>query len=71
MSAYDVFLEDEKNDKNGQTIETAYDSHYYHDVPAFKSGSVIERTVAVYEPWFKAIHKDQSGLKNTYKEPLR
>lgn len=71
MCAYDVFLEDEKNEKNGQAIEAAYDSHYYHDVPAYKSGSVIERTVTVYEPWFRMLHNEESSLENTLKARLR
>lgn len=71
MSAYDVFLEDSKNEKNGKAIETAYESHYSHDVPPYKSGYVIERTDKVYEPWFEMMHQRQSGLENSYKEPLR
>lgn len=71
MSAYDIFLEDEKDEKNGQAVETAYESHYFHDVPAYKSGYVIERTDKVYEPWFEIFHSERSGLPNAYKEPLR
>lgn len=71
LSAYDLFIEDEKNERNGQAVETAYDSHYFHEVPAYKSGHVIERTDKVYEPWFEMMHKDRSGLENTYTEPLR
>ncbi|KAK8091844.1 hypothetical protein PG997_002205 [Apiospora hydei] len=71
MSAYDVFLEDESHTKNGQAVETAFDSHYYHDVPAYKSGIVIERTDKVYEPWFQWMHGEKSGLPGAYKEPLR
>ncbi|KAK7918464.1 NAD(P)-binding protein [Apiospora marii] len=71
MSAYDVVLEHESHTKTGQAIETAYGSHYYHDVPAYKSGNVIERTDKVYEPWFQWMHSERSGLPNAYKEPLR
>lgn len=71
MSAYDTFLEDAENEKNGQAIETAYESHYSHDVPPYKSGYVIERTDKVYEPWFEMMHQRRSGLENAYKEPLR
>ncbi|KAI1844736.1 hypothetical protein JX266_009192 [Neoarthrinium moseri] len=71
MSAYDVFLEDETNLKTGQAIETAYESHYGHEVPAYKSGNVIERTDKVYEPWFQYLHHGRSGLDGAYLEPLR
>lgn len=71
LSAYDIFIEDDKNERNGQAVEAAYDSHYFHEVPEYKSGYVIERTDKVYEPWFEMMHKDRSGLKNAYVEPLR
>lgn len=71
MSAYDAFLEDQNHERNGQAIETAYESHYFHDVPSYKSGYVIERTDKVYEPWFEMMHGTRSGLENSYKEPLR
>lgn len=71
MSAYDVFLEDKSHTKTGQALETAYQSHYYHEVPGYKSGIVIERTDKVYEPWFQWIHSERSDLPDAYKEPLR
>ncbi|KAK6822438.1 hypothetical protein PG995_012101 [Apiospora arundinis] len=71
MSAYDVFLEDESHTKNGQAVETAFDKHYFHDVPAYKSGNVIERTDKVYEPWFQWMHNERSELPGAYKGPLR
>lgn len=71
MSAYDIFLEDDQNEQNGRAIETAFESHYSHDVPAYKSGYVIERTDKVYEPWFEMMHQRYSGLENSYKKPLR
>ncbi|KAJ0120592.1 15-hydroxyprostaglandin dehydrogenase [Diaporthe amygdali] len=71
MKAYDVFLDDVANEKTGQTIETAYKSHYYHDIPPHKSGNVIARSERVYEPWFELIHGARSGLPTAIKEPLR
>ena len=71
MAAYEVFLDDAAGEKTGQTVETAYDSHYYHDMPPYKSGKVIERTVKVYEPWFEILHGQRSGLPDAIKEPLR
>jgi ABC-type cobalt transport system substrate-binding protein len=62
MSAYEVFLNDDAGEKTGQLLETAHKSHYYHDEPVEKSGGVIERVVKVYEPWFKALHGQWSGL---------
>lgn len=70
LSAYDIFIEDEQNERNGQAVETAFDSHYFHEIPEYKN-DVIKRTDKVYEPWFQMMHSDQSGLENTYKEPLR
>lgn len=71
MKAYDVFLDDAAGEKTGQAIETAYQSHYYHDVPQGKSGPVNERVVRVYEPWFEMMHEKKSGLPDTIHEPLR
>lgn len=71
MSAYDVFLEDKDKATTGQTIETAFDQHYFHDAPAYKSGKVIERTDKVYEPWFEMFHGARSGLEGAYQGPLR
>lgn len=71
MTAYEVFLDDAAGEKTGQTLETAYKSHYYHDEPPYKSGEVIERTVRVYEPWFKGIHGQESGLPGSIKESPR
>ncbi|KAK7703275.1 hypothetical protein SLS64_009252 [Diaporthe eres] len=71
MTAFEVFLDDVAGEKTGQAIETAYESHYYHEVPPGKSGEVNERVVKVYEPWFEMMHGARSGLPGTIKEPLR
>lgn len=72
MTAFDVFLDDDAaGEKTGQAIETAYKSHYYHDVPPPKSGPVNERVIKVYEPWFEMMHGRRSGLPDAIKEPLR
>lgn len=70
LSAYDVFIEDEKNERNGQAIETAFDKLYFHETPEYQN-DVIKRTVQVYEPWFEAMHNDRSGLEGAHQEPLR
>lgn len=71
MTAFEVFLDDAAGEKTGQAIETAYKSHYYHEVPPGKSGKVNERVIKVYEPWFEMMHGATSGLPGTIKEPLR
>lgn len=71
MSAYDIFLEDETHQKTGQAVETAFESHYFHDIPDYKSGNLIERTDKPYEPWFQWMHHAKSELPGAYLEPLR
>jgi hypothetical protein len=62
ISAYDVYLDDEANQKTGEALETAHDKHFYYDVPEYKGGDVSERNTKVYEPWFAYIHGERSEL---------
>lgn len=71
FSAFDLFLDDERNERIGQALETAYKSHYFHDEPEFKSKVAFERTSRIYEPVFELMHGERSGLENTIQEPLR
>lgn len=64
LSAYDLFLDDEANERVGAAVETGHDKLCTYDVPEYKSGAVAERNTKVYEPWFELIHGEKSGLEN-------
>lgn len=69
LEAYDVFLEDDRKSRIGQTVETSYDKLFYYDIPEYKSGDAGKRAATVYEPWFTLLHGEQSGLEGTLTEP--
>lgn len=64
LKAFNVFLEDEANEKTGIAVETAHDEIFFHEVPEFKSGGPSIRTTVIYEPWFQYLHGEKSGLDN-------
>ena len=68
ISGYDVFLDDESNTKTGQLIETAHDKLIEWGHPGYKSGAFAKRTEAVFEPWFKLVHGETSGLPGTLED---
>ncbi|KAF1837685.1 NAD(P)-binding protein [Decorospora gaudefroyi] len=65
IAGYDVFLDDAENVKTGQLIETAHDKLFEWGHPGYKSGAFARRTEAVFEPWFKLVHGETSGLPGT------
>ncbi|KAF3017798.1 hypothetical protein E8E14_009702 [Neopestalotiopsis sp. 37M] len=64
ISAYDLYLDDEANERTGEAIETAHDKHFFYEVPEYKGGDVSFRNTLVFEPWFSGIHGEPSGLKD-------
>lgn len=69
LSAYDLFLDDDANEKVGVAVETGHDKLYTYDVPEYKSGAVAERNTKVYEPWFELIHGEKSKLHSALQGP--
>jgi hypothetical protein len=68
LTAYDLFLQDEKDEHNGECVETAHDKHFFYEVPEYKGGEFSKRTDKVYEPWFSYIHGERSELPDAIKE---
>lgn len=48
LSAYNLFLDDDANEKAGVAVETPHDKLFSYDVPEYKSGAVAERNTKVY-----------------------
>jgi NAD(P)-dependent dehydrogenase (short-subunit alcohol dehydrogenase family) len=69
ISGYDLFLDDEKNTKSGQTIEAAHDELIPWGHPGYKSGAFAKRTEKIYEPWFAAVHGERSELPGVLHGP--
>ncbi|AEO60046.1 hypothetical protein MYCTH_2308851 [Thermothelomyces thermophilus ATCC 42464] len=69
LEAYDVFIDDAENQRTGETVETAHDRLFWHEMPELKAGKLNVRNMAVYEPWFAAMHGEKSGLENALQGP--
>lgn len=69
ISGYDLFLDDEKNDKTGELIEAAHKELIPWGHPEYKSGTFAKRSEKVYEPWFRMIHQESSELPGTLLGP--
>ncbi|KAM0335544.1 hypothetical protein ACHAQA_000592 [Verticillium albo-atrum] len=69
LEAYDVFFNDEANEKTGQLLEVAHDKHFYYEIPEYKGGAVSYRNTLPYEAWFSYIHGEKSGLKDALEGP--
>lgn len=69
LKAFNVFLDDEANEKAGVAVEAAHDEIFFHEVPKHKSGAVSIRSAKVYEPWFQWLHGEKSGLEGAMHEP--
>jgi hypothetical protein len=69
LEAYDLFINDEDNQRTGETVETAHNGLFWYDVPEHKAGDQDVRNTLVYEPWFTMIHGEKSGLEDALKGP--
>ncbi|KAI4608552.1 hypothetical protein J4E83_008988 [Alternaria metachromatica] len=65
FDGYDLFLDDEKNQKTGQVVEIAHDRLTEWGHPGYKNGAFSKRSEAVFEPWFAMVHGEKSGLPGT------
>ena len=69
LSGYSTFLDDAENKRTGETLEAAHDQLIFWGHPGYKSGEIARRYGKVYEPWFKMLHNEKSGLPGAIKSP--
>jgi hypothetical protein len=60
IAAYDKLLNDES--LTGQAIECSANKHLFANQPEFLNGAVSKRAVTVWDPLFKMMHSELSGL---------
>jgi len=63
VAAYHTFLEDPT--LTGQVVECSGDKAIFLPPPPFANGDISKRTTTVYEPYFRLLHKEDSGLPET------
>jgi hypothetical protein len=61
VRAYHTFLEDDS--RNGQVLEGSVDKLLLIDEPKEANGRFTRRAVTVWDPLFKMIHGENSGLE--------
>ncbi|TKA74981.1 hypothetical protein B0A49_02556 [Cryomyces minteri] len=59
-AAYNMFLEDES--LTGQAVECSADKHLFSHQPEFLDGAISKRAVTCWDPLFKMLHYEDSGL---------
>lgn len=68
IKAYSHFIEDNNNERTGETVETAHDKLFWYEMPECKAGKLNVRNRLVFEPWFAMIHGEESGLEDALQE---
>ena len=63
LAAHDVFINDETG-QVGKTLEASADKLVFYDPPEYGNGYKTKRAVTVWEPLFKAMHGEESGLED-------
>ncbi|KAK6200759.1 hypothetical protein LQW54_009563 [Pestalotiopsis sp. IQ-011] len=71
LAAYDLYLNDESNQRTGEAVETAHDKHFFYEVPEYKGGDVSYRNTVVFERWFTGLHGEPSELEDALTESPR
>ena len=61
LNAYDVFLNDSTG-KTGELLECSAHKLIYYEPPALGNGRITKRAVTVWEPLFRLMHSEDSGL---------
>lgn len=61
VKAYDAFLED-SNTQSGDAVECSVDKLYNIPQTEYANGRFSRRAVTVWEPLFKMLHTEDSGL---------
>lgn len=63
VKAYDAFLDD-GNQQTGQAVECSVDKLYVVPQTEYANGRFSKRAVTVWEPLFKMLHSEDSGLED-------
>ncbi len=61
VAAYDHYLNDDSG-KTGQVVECSAEKRIFMPDPPMVNGAVTKRSVTVWDPLFKMMHKENSGL---------
>ena len=61
VAAYDHFLADD-NQQTGEALECSVDKHFLIPQTAYANGRVSARAATVWEPLFKIMHSEVSGI---------
>ncbi|ORY70477.1 uncharacterized protein BCR38DRAFT_333712, partial [Pseudomassariella vexata] len=61
VRAYDEFL-DEKDERSGVAVEATVDKVLQLEEPKLRNGRASERSVQVWEPLFRMLHGEDSGI---------
>lgn len=61
VDAYNHFLNDDS--LTGQAVECSADKHIFLPFPEFANGHVTKRACTVWDPLFKMMHGENSGLE--------
>jgi len=61
-SAYMKFLNDEDGSLSGEAIECSVEKHFFVPRPEYLNGRVSKRACTVWDPLFKMMHHESSGL---------
>jgi len=64
ISAYARFLNDDENSLFGEAIECSADKQLFVPRPEFLNGMVSRRACTVWDPLFKMLHGEESGLED-------
>lgn len=62
LKAHDVFVEDETG-MCGKSLEASAEDLRWYDLPEYGNGYKTKRAVTVWEPLFKMMHGEESGLE--------
>lgn len=63
LKAHDVFVDDETG-MCGKSLEASADELKWYDLPEYGNGYKTKRAVTVWEPLFRAMHGEDSGLED-------
>lgn len=69
LAGYDLFLDDEQNNRTGELVEAAHKDLITWGHPGYKSGAFAKRTEKVYDPWFSIMHGETSDLPGALEGP--
>lgn len=61
LKGYETFLEDSTG-LSGQLLECSADKLIYYQMPEPGNGHITKRAVTVWEPLFRIMHGEDSGL---------